>query len=227
MLIKLLLGLLLLFFIFKWIHKYRKAPPPQRKHLWFQGALLAVAAAILFGVVTGRMHWAGAILAGTLPFLRRGIFIGMRFLPLWMQKTGGKAHFSTEYLDLEIDIPNKAVHGRILKGLHEGKHFHELTREQLAELAQYYQNRDKKSYFFVRAAEKGFHEQSGAQQQPDFQDPDRQEALQILGLKESPSREEIIAAHRRLINKLHPDRGGSDFLASRVNQARDALLRDK
>lgn len=56
---------------------------------------------------------------------------------------------------------------------------------------------------------------------------DRVEALQILGLDENASREDIIHAHRRLIQKMHPDRGGSDYLAARINLAKDVLLKDR
>jgi DnaJ family protein C protein 19 len=52
----------------------------------------------------------------------------------------------------------------------------------------------------------------------------RKEALDILGLNENASREEIIMAHRKLMQKVHPDRGGSAELAARVNQAKDILL---
>ena len=53
---------------------------------------------------------------------------------------------------------------------------------------------------------------------------DRAEALAILGLAEGASPGEIRAAHRRLMLAAHPDHGGSDWLAARVNQARDHLL---
>jgi DnaJ homolog subfamily C member 19 len=53
---------------------------------------------------------------------------------------------------------------------------------------------------------------------------DRAQALAVLGLAEDASETEIVAAHRRLITGLHPDQGGSDYLASQINEARDVLL---
>lgn len=49
-------------------------------------------------------------------------------------------------------------------------------------------------------------------------------ALQILGLKKPYNENEVIEAHRSLIQKFHPDRGGNDYLASQINRARDKLL---
>jgi DnaJ homolog subfamily C member 19 len=52
----------------------------------------------------------------------------------------------------------------------------------------------------------------------------RDEAYQVLGLKPGASEADIRAAHHRLMRAAHPDAGGSDWLAARINQARDMLL---
>ena len=62
--------------------------------------------------------------------------------------------------------------------------------------------------------------------QPSKQAMSRAEALDILGLEEGASEDEIEAAYKALIVKNHPDQGGTDWLAARLNEARDILLGD-
>ena len=53
----------------------------------------------------------------------------------------------------------------------------------------------------------------------------KDEALAILGLDASASEKEIVMAHRRLIQKLHPDTGGNEYLATQLNIAKEVLLK--
>jgi len=53
-----------------------------------------------------------------------------------------------------------------------------------------------------------------------------EEALQTLGLKKPFTQEEVIDAHRKLMQKFHPDRGGNDHLAARINEAKELLLKN-
>lgn len=53
----------------------------------------------------------------------------------------------------------------------------------------------------------------------------REQALEILELSGEPTAEEIKAAHHRLMMKMHPDQGGSGYIASQLNQAKDVLLK--
>ncbi len=55
-------------------------------------------------------------------------------------------------------------------------------------------------------------------------DMDEQEALAVLGLDKGANADSIKAAHKRIIGQMHPDQGGSDYLAAKANQARDVLL---
>ena len=65
---------------------------------------------------------------------------------------------------------------------------------------------------------------SGGGRPGNFGPMTRDEAFAVLGLRPGASEEEIRAAHRRLMRTAHPDTGGSDWVAARINQARDILI---
>lgn len=227
MIIKLLLLFLVLYLVWKALYKFRRLPPTQRRGALVKLLMLGFFAVVLLGVISGRMHWLGAVLAGLLPLLRFGSTTLIRLIPFWLRRTGGIASFKTEHLDVKVHIQQAQVTGHVIKGEFEGRAVEELTDDELKQLEAAYKDRDMKSHYIIcmirKRGQRGRHEQAAP---PPFSQPERDEALLILGLKGRPDRDTIIAAHRRLIQKLHPDRGGSDFLAARVNQAKDILLRD-
>ena len=75
--------------------------------------------------------------------------------------------------------------------------------------------------FFSKGAEV---EMEGSSARPYTSPMTREEAHRILDLQEGATAEEIKKAHKNLVRKVHPDQGGSDYLAQQVNQARDILL---
>lgn len=56
--------------------------------------------------------------------------------------------------------------------------------------------------------------------------PHEDEAMKVLGLQNPYTKEDVIDAHRKLMQKLHPDRGGNDYLAAKINDAKEVLLKN-
>ena len=222
MLLKFTIAAILIWLLWRGIYQFKHLPPAEKKPALIRTAIFFIIAAMIFGAVTGRTHWLGAVAAAHLELLRFGAGAAFKILPFWMSR-GGIVPFKTEYLDVRIQIKTGELSGTIRKGEFEGRSLHSLTEQELKSLADLCQQADPKAFYLL----KYLHKNSRTDQDsaPSFGAPEIQEALDILGLKANPTREEILKAHKRLIQKLHPDRGGSDFLAARVNPARDVLLR--
>jgi len=221
-----LVTLVILYFWGK--RKLARLSKEEKKSLFIKVAIFVVLAFCVLGSLTGKMHPLGLLFASLIAFLRFGMSTIYQFLPFLLTQSGGKASFKTEHLDVKINVFNRSISGTIIKGLHEGKSLENLDDLQIEELSDYYQSRDSKSYYLIKFCHnRGFTEQTqNTAPPPSFSDPSREEALMILGLTGEPSRKEITTAHKKLINRVHPDKGGNDFLASRINQARDTLLKN-
>ena len=148
------------------------------------------------------------------------------------RSTGQTSQVRSQFLDMSLDHDSSTLSGRVVAGPYAGR---DLNSFDLGELAQLMTGFDAESnallesYLdrrFPRWRENA--DAAGAGRQ-NSQTPGGKmtadEAYEILGLKPGASREDIGRAHRTLMKKLHPDQGGSTYLAARVNEAKDTLLR--
>ena len=219
----------------------------QQQTLMALGILL-----ILLLVFTGRLGLLipllGAILAAVFAVISRLlpllIPLILQYLPYWRRyrhqnsastQTGSNANpplstIDTSHLRMRLRHDTGELSGEILLGLHTGRRLNELNLQELADLYRIYTRDDPESarllegYMERQYGDRWQDAQSQAHPESDQPRMDKSEALEILGLPPDARREDIIAAHRRLIQKVHPDRGGSDYLAAKINQAKDLLL---
>ena len=141
--------------------------------------------------------------------------------------TGQRTEVRTTFLEAWIDHGTGDVGGRVLSGRFAGRAFDSLAEDDLRALHAEC-SRDADS---LRVLESYLDRRLGADWRKAEAPPrgprvdmTRQEALATLGLQEGATEEEIRAAHRRLILRMHPDAGGSAELAARINRAKDVLL---
>nr|WP_243431869.1 DnaJ domain-containing protein [Aliamphritea spongicola] len=103
-----------------------------------------------------------------------------------------------------------------------------MTEQEFLQLLSYCRQHDQQSARLLETyLDKRFGDRWRDDDQPTGDAPlsEVDEAYQILGLEKGASEQEIIEAHRRLMQKMHPDRGGSDYLAAKINQAKDLLMK--
>jgi len=232
----LLLAIVLVLYIM-----YRRAqtvPPHRRRAEYIKLALAVAVGIVLVLTITGRMHWLGIAATGLLVVARTLLPTLIRFFPMLASKLAQGASASgggqtstveTSVLRMQLAHDSGGLQGEVLRGSFEGWRLADMNREQLEELMAYCRREDEdsarllESYLQQRFPGEGPFGNNQANTQSSG-DMDRREALNILGLADDASRDEIVAAHRSLMQKLHPDRGGNDYLAAKINQAKDFLL---
>jgi DnaJ-domain-containing protein 1 len=122
--------------------------------------------------------------------------------------------------------------GEILKGPSRGKYLSGLTDEELADLHRLCSTAGDQSQTLLEAwldrAKPEWREQFGTGSRSGSAGAGGKmsvnDAYAALGLKPGATAQDVKAAHRRLMKQVHPDHGGSDFLAAKINEAKDTLL---
>ncbi|MCA3556039.1 molecular chaperone DnaJ [Aestuariivirga sp.] len=151
----------------------------------------------------------------------------------WQRKSPGQASkVSTSLIAMQLDHDSGRMDGDVLAGPLRGRRLSSLTLAEAQALhAQCVAAPDQSRALFEAWIERAHPEwrkqwNGGADGAPvtTSQKMTRAEALAILGLKEGVAPDDIRAAHRRLMKTAHPDLGGSDYLAAKINEAKEFLL---
>ena len=163
------------------------------------------------------------------------------WLSLWPANLAGRTRKSagkvsrvrSAFLEMELDHDSGAMRGFVLAGRYEGKSLDAIGSPTLIGLLGEIDDDSRQLLMaYLDRREPGWREhaqqnagpRSGRDATPSGKMTE-QEAYQVLGLQPGAPEDEIGRAHRSLMKKLHPDQGGSTYLAARVNQAKDVLLR--
>ena len=214
---------------------------------WFVGAeprrvltALRWVAAGLGLIIGGYLLWGGrhALAALALPMLFPML---MRYRAIWNRikaaqgpVPGQTSELETRYLRMTLDHDTGAMTGVVREGAFAGRGLGDLGLEQLVDLWRECRVNDGQSASVLEAYLDRAHgdawrqaaEQGGAGPGPGGGAMSLDEAYEILGLEPGATKEEIHDAHRRLMQKVHPDLGGSNYLAAKINEAKALLLNE-
>ena len=202
-------------------------------------ALGLILGTIAFFAVTGRLNWAFLALPALLPWILRARAFSRR-AKNFSRMAGGSgtpsgqiSEIATRFLRVTLDHDSGAIAGEVIDGPHAGQRLDELRLDDLIGFLGICQAEDEQSAQVLTAYLDRIHPEWRERAQPAGAATgngfaggpmSRDEALQILGLEPSANTDDIKEAHRRLMGGLHPDHGGSTYLAAKLNEAKDLLL---
>ncbi len=178
--------------------------------------------------VRGRFNLAVPVFLYGLGLLAKGgTFAGFGFPGA---EKGKKSTVATQVLAMELDHDSGTMDGEVLMGPLMGRRLSSLSADEMQAL--------HRLCCDVNDQSQALYEAWLDRARPDWRDGfgkdagrpatggtmTVEDAYAVLGLKKGASTEDIRAAHRRLMKQVHPDAGGSDYLAAKINEAKDLLL---
>ncbi len=215
-----------------WLIRKSAKMPPQAARAFAQklggGAIIAFSG---FLAMTGRVNIAVPVFLFGLGLVGKSSIFPNGFAWPGQKTTGQKSRVATALLTMELDHDTGGMDGDVLAGPSKGKRlsaltdaelrtFHSLcagTRDQSRALFEAWLDRNKGEWRATWGQDAGPTNSSSGPMS-------RDEARAVLGVKPDANASDIRAAHRRLMKDFHPDKGGSDYLAAKINAAKDVLL---
>lgn len=208
---------------------------------WIAVALAVIVVLLL--IFASRQAWFALLIPLLLPLLMRSGVLWRRIKAAAGPTPGQTSEIATRFFRMTLDHDSGVMSGEILDGEFSGRRLEDLELGQLIRLWRECQAEDRQSAavleaYLDRRLGDEWREVAGAGPGPESGEGaaggasqgagamSRDEAYDILGLQAGAGEAEIREAHRRMMQKVHPDHGGSNYLAAKINQAKDLLLGD-
>ncbi|MGB8276171.1 MAG: molecular chaperone DnaJ [Alphaproteobacteria bacterium] len=232
----LLLGFVVLAGVLLLIRWFRTADPTYAAKAVKVTAGVALAAAAVFLAVTGRLVGVVAAIVAFAPLFIRWKALWHRVRSAAGPAPGRQSKVATAWLDLTLDHDSGEMDGEVRAGAQKGRRLGDIDEAALRALLDELRTNDPQGAplleaYLDRRFGPGWRAAGGSARAEGEETRARpraamtaEEAREILGLAPGAGEEDIRAAHRRLMVRLHPDRGGSTYLAAKINRARDVLL---
>ncbi|HCM83627.1 MAG TPA: hypothetical protein DIS76_03570 [Rhodospirillaceae bacterium] len=216
------------YLLFKGVPRRKKYHP----ELWARGMVLcALCAGQYYAVYIGQMPAAFGVGVLALPvFLRLAQNTEIKRRRVEQQSvTTPTNKLETPFIIVRVNANTRAMNGEVRQGTFTGMHLEQLAADDLLDLLAELRKVDQRSAsvlmtYLDHTQLDDWRARFRARFTKTKEQMAREEALQILGLKEGASDDDVKAAYRRLMSRLHPDAGGTDYLAAKVNMAKDLLL---
>ncbi len=194
------------------------------------GGVVALLGLLL--ILTGRWGVGGILVAAGFSALATGR-LGPFDLGGGVRHAGTDSSVKTDWFDMRLDHDTGAMSGTVRRGEFAGRRLDDLNEIQLMKQAAAVAGIADSAALLEAYLDRripGWREDvegdgdAGARGAPNAGAMTDKEAYEVLGLLPGATEAEIRAAHRRLMKAMHPDQGGSTFLAAKINQAKDRLL---
>ncbi len=230
-----LLGLALLVGAVLIIRWFVNAEPAQVVKALRWTLLVVAVIAGLFFLYAGRQALLVFLLPVLIPFLRNFRAIWRRAKAAGGPSPGQTSEVTTRFLRMVLDHDSGDMTGEVLEGSFAGRRLDLLDQAELIALWHECQAADAQSAavleaYLDRTVGEAWREAAGAGPGGEGAGTGGEEAMSaedayaILGLAPGAGEAEIREAHRRLMQKVHPDHGGSNYLAAKINRAKELLL---
>lgn len=242
MLLYLFLGFLLMLVVVGLMAAFTQARPAALARSLRWTAIGLAAAGIVLLPFIGRGSLVAFGPAVLLPLLTRWL---LRRMPAWDgfgSQSGRSSSVETAWLAMTLDHDSGSMGGTVRAGRFAGRQLSTLDRAELLALLDECRSGDPDSVplieaYLDRTQGPGWREAAGgsggaaagegaATGSSAHGGMSREEAYEILGLDSGADENAVKEAHRKLMQKLHPDHGGSTYLAAKINQAKDLLMRN-